>query len=245
MVRLVWPAPVGPVRAIALDGCLSEVLPSVARLLRVDRGLHGATLKPVRRSPQRRQDLDALGGEVADELVGRRPVELPLPALDAWPRERPPHGLGAAFVELASVLAAQLVKREVQAEQPTLALRRWHRNEQDQHRRRKGHPRRSSHGHSRRTSPGGAQPCAVRRRFRKNTRAAAAHASATIPPMKNGSQLSPAESAAICGTEWPAELLRLTESGPPGPVSDPLLAPPFCPLCDEPPADLLSLALAL
>src|SRR4051794_3130299 len=91
----------------------------------------------------------------------------------------------------------------------------------------------------------GPQPCAVRRRLRKNTRAAAAHASATMPPMKNGSQLSPAESAAICGTEWPAELLRLTESGPPGPVSDALLAPPFCPLCDEPPADLLSLALAL
>src|SRR4051794_29125555 len=218
MIRLVWPTPVGPVRAIALDGCLSEALPSVARLLRVDRGLHGATLKPIRRSVQRRQDLDPLGGEVADELVGRRPVELSLPALDAWPRERPPHGLGAALVELTSVLAAQLVKREVQAEQPTLALRRWHRNEQDQHRRRKGHPRRSSQGHSRRASPDGAQPCAVRRRFGKNTSAAAAHASATIPPMKNGNQPSPAESAAICGTEWSAFAVFTVPEGLPEPV---------------------------
>src|SRR3954454_17968656 len=96
MVRLVRPAPVGPVRAIALDGCLSEALPSVARLLRVDRGLHGATLKPIRRSVQRRQGLDPLGGEVAAELVRPRPVELSLPALDPWPRQRPPHGLGAA-----------------------------------------------------------------------------------------------------------------------------------------------------
>jgi hypothetical protein len=53
----------------------------------------------------------------------------------------------------------------------------------------------------------------VRRRLRRNTANANAEARATNPAMKKGTQLSPAESAAISGTDRALVGLPVNESG--------------------------------